>query len=150
MLINEAIEKLGRAGLICEDHGMDPEERAWMVTKAVAGLWLDEFKKQLPKGFRAEYVVGNNNVTGISDKTPNINIYNDNYKPTGQISLPCCENPRNIAFENCYSSSSFKDLKGVQVAIHYPGVRRMADRFTLPQEYNIEKTVANIIKDFVK
>ena len=33
------------------------------------------------------------------------------------------------------------------VAIHYPGVRRMATRFTLPGMYNYKKTIANIVKD---
>ena len=35
------------------------------------------------------------------------------------------------------------------VAIHYPGVRRMSTRFRLPGMYNYKKTVANIVNDML-
>ena len=63
----------------------------------------------------------------------------------GKITFVDNINPRKIEFEGVglCTTNGWEE----NVAIHYPGVRRMATRFTLPGMYNYKKTIANIVKD---
>ena len=67
---------------------------------------------------------------------------------TTQYILVNNENPRKIEFEGVgpCTTNGYK----INVAIHYPGVRRMATRFTLPGMYNYKREVAKIVSDMVK
>ena len=109
-------------------------------------IWLKEFQETLPAGYHATAYTGSC-ACGLSKKIPGINITKDNDTKPGMITLVNNINPRKIEFEGVgpYTLNGWKK----NVAIHYPGVRRMATRFTLPGMYNYKKTVANIVKDMI-
>ena len=106
-------------------------------------LWLKELQETLPEGYHATAYTGSC-ATGLSKKIPGINITYDVERELGKY---INGNPRKIEFEGVGPCT----LNGWEenVAIHYPGVRRMATRFTLPGMYNYKKTIANIVKNII-
>ena len=139
MLLSESINAKSKAEIIAEQ-------------------FYEEFKKQLPEGYEAIYsptISESKACCGAKTfNIPNIDIYNRNYVvPNGHIKLINMENPRRIDFEDVNTfENSFKYLKpdDVQVAIHYPGCRRISHREVLPENYHVDKCVSNIIADFIK
>jgi len=109
-------------------------------------LWLKELQETLPEGYHATAYTGSC-ANGLSKKIPGINITHDVEREPGKYIIVNNENPRKIEFEGVGPCT----LNGWEknVAIHYPGVRRIATRFTLPGMYNYKKTIANIVKDIV-
>ena len=107
-------------------------------------IWLKELQETLPEGYHATAYTGSC-ATGLSKKIPGINITYDGEKELGKYISVNNQNPRKVEFEGVGPCT----LNGWEknVAIHYPGVRRMATRFTLPVMYNYKKTIANIVKD---
>lgn len=108
--------------------------------------WLKEFQETLPAGYHATAYTGSC-ATGLSKKIPGIDITHDVEKEPGKYILVNSQNPRKIEFEGVGPCT----LNGWEekVAIHYPGIRRMATRFTLPGMYNYKKTVANFIDNMI-
>lgn len=110
-------------------------------------LWLKELQETLPEGYHATAYTGSC-ATGLSKKIPGINITHDVDKTQSPYILSNSTNPRKIEFEGvgpCTTNGWEKN-----VAIHYPGIRRMATRFTLPGMYNYKREVAKIVSDMVK
>lgn len=107
-------------------------------------IWLKEFQETLPAGYHATAYTGSC-ACGLSKKIPGINITHDVEKEPGKYILVNNQNPRKIEFEGVgpYTLNGWE----INVAIHYPGVRRMATRFRLPGMYNYKQAVANIVKD---
>ena len=110
-------------------------------------FWLKEFQETLPEGYHATAYTGSC-ANGLSKKIPGINITKDVDKTQTPYILSNSINPRKIEFEGVGPCT----MNGWEekVAIHYPGVRRIATRFTLPGMYNYKKTVANIVKDMLE
>ncbi len=110
-------------------------------------LWLKELQETLPANYHATAYTGSC-ACGLSKKIPGIDITRDNDTPPGKITLVNNINPRKIEFEGVgpCTTNGWEE----NVAIHYPGVRRMATRFTLPGIYNYKKTIANIVKDIIE
>ena len=111
---------------------------------ATRDLWLKELQETLPEGYHATAYIGSC-ANGLSKKIPGINITYDAERELGKY---INTNPRKIEFEGIGPCT----LNGWEenVAIHYPGVRRIATRFTLPGMYNIKKTITNIVKDIIE
>ena len=109
-------------------------------------VWLKELQETLPEGYHATAYTGSC-ANGLSKKIPGINITKDVDKTQKPYILTNTINPRKIEFEGVGPCT----LNGWEekVAIHYPGVRRMATRFTLPGMYNYKKTVANFIDNMI-
>lgn len=110
-------------------------------------FWLKEFQETLPAGYHATAYTGSC-ANGLSKKIPGINITKDVDKSQTPYILSNSINPRKIEFEGVgpYTLNGWEK----NVAIHYPGVRRMATRFTLPGMYNYKREVAKIVNDIVK
>lgn len=109
-------------------------------------FWLKELQETLPEGYHATAYTGSC-ATGLSKRIPGIDITHDVEKEPGKYILVNDQNPRKIEFEGvgpCTTNGWEKN-----VAIHYPGIRRMATRFTLPGMYNYKKTIANFIDDMI-
>lgn len=106
-------------------------------------IWLKELQETLPKGYHATAYTGSC-TNGLSKKIPGINITKDVDKTKNPYIISNSVNPRKIEFEGV--TNGWEE----NVAIHYPGVRRMAMRFTLPIMYNYKKTIANIVKDITE
>lgn len=125
------------------DSSLDPIFETLTKTR---DLWLKEFQETLPAGYHATAYTGSC-ANGLSKKIPGIDITRDNDTPQGKITLVNNINPRKIEFEGVGPCT----LNGWEknVAIHYPGVRRIATRFRLPGMYNYKKTVANIVNDML-
>ena len=122
------------------DSSLDPIFETLTKTR---DLWLKELQETLPEGYHATAYTGSC-ANGLSKKIPGINItYNVEREPGKYIN----GNPGKIEFEGVGPCT----LNGWEenVAIHYPGVRRIATRFTLPGMYNYKKTIANIVKDII-
>ena len=110
-------------------------------------IWLKELQETLPAGYHATAYTGSC-ACGLSKKIPGINITKDVDKTQSPYILPSAVNPRKIEFEGVETCTT--NGWEENVAIHYPGVRRMATRFTLPVTYNYKKTIANIVKDMIE
>ena len=110
-------------------------------------IWLKEFQETLPEGYHATAYTGSC-ATGLSKKIPGINITHDVDKTQSPYILSNSINPRKIEFEGVgpCTTNGWEE----NIAIHYPGVRRMATRFTLPGLYNYKREVAKIVSDMVK
>ncbi len=110
-------------------------------------FWLKEFQETLPAGYHATAYTGSC-ACGLSKKIPGINITKDVDKTQTPYILSNSINPRKIEFEGVgpYTLNGWEK----NVAIHYPGIRRMATRFRLPGMYNYKHEVAKIINDMVK
>ena len=110
-------------------------------------IWLKEFQETLPAGYHATAYTGSC-ACGLSKKIPGINITRDNDTKPGMITLVNNTNPRKIEFEGVGPCT----MNGWEenIAIHYPGVRGLPKRFTLPGMYNYKREVAKIISDMVK
>lgn len=110
-------------------------------------IWLKEFQETLPAGYHATAYTGSC-ANGLSKKIPGINITKDVDKTQTPYILSNSINPRKIEFEGVGPCT----LNGWEenIAIHYPGVRRMATRFRLPGMYNYKREVAKIVSDIVK
>ena len=110
-------------------------------------IWLKEFQETLPAGYHATAYTGSC-ACGLSKKIPGINITKDVDKTQTPYILSNSINPRKIEFEGVGPCT----LNGWEenIAIHYPGVRRMATRFRLPGMYNYKHEVAKIVSDIVK
>lgn len=106
-------------------------------------IWLKELQKTLPEGYHVTAYTGSC-ANGLSKKIPGINITKDAGMTRSPYILSDSTNPRKIEFEGVACTTNGWEQN---VVIHYPGVRRMATRFTLPVMYNCKKTVANIVKD---
>ena len=109
-------------------------------------VWLKELQETLPEGYHATAYTGSC-ATGLSKRIPGINITYDVEKEPGKYILVNNQNPRKIEFEGvgpCILNGWEKN-----VAINYPGVRRMATRFTLPGMYNYKKAVANFVDNMI-
>lgn len=109
-------------------------------------VWLKELQETLPEGYHATAYTGSC-ATGLSKRIPGINITHDVEKEPGKYILVNNQNPRKIEFEGVGPCT----LNGWEekVAIHYPGIRRIATRFTLPGMYNYKKAVANFIDNMI-
>ena len=106
-------------------------------------FWLKELQETLPEGYHATAYTGSC-ANRLSKKIPGINITRDIEREPGKY---INGNPRKIEFEGvgpCTTNGWEQN-----VAIHYPGVRRIATRFTLPGMYNYKKTIANIVQDML-
>lgn len=123
------------------DSSLDPIFKTLTETR---DFWLKELQETLPEGYHATAYTGSC-ANGLSKRIPGINITRDVKKEPGKY---INGNPRKIEFEGVGACT----LNGWEekVAIHYPGVRRIATRFTLPGMYNYKKTVANIVNDMIK
>ena len=110
-------------------------------------FWLKEFQETLPAGYHATAYTGSC-ACGLSKKIPGINITKDVDKTQTPYILSNSINPRKIEFEGVgpYTLNGWEK----NIAIHYPGIRRMATRFRLPGMYNYKHEVAKIINDMVK
>jgi len=110
-------------------------------------FWLKEFQETLPAGYHATAYTGSC-ACGLSKKIPGINITKDVDKTQTPYILSNSINPRKIEFEGVgpYTLNGWEK----NVAIHYPGIRRMATRFRLPGMYNYKHEVAKIVNDMVK
>ena len=126
------------------DSSLDPIFKTLAETR---DYWLKEFQETLPAGYHATAYTGSC-ANGLSKKIPGINITRDNDTKPGMITLVNNTNPRKIEFEGVgpYTLNGWEK----NIAIHYPGVRRMATRFRLPGMYNYKHEVAKIISDMVK
>ena len=123
------------------DSSLDPIFETLTKTR---DYWLKEFQETLPAGYHATAYTGSC-ANRLSKKIPGINITHDVEKELGKYILVNNQNPRKIEFEGVgpYTLNGWEE----NVAIHYPGVRRMATRFRLPGMYNYKHEVAKIIKD---
>ena len=123
------------------DSSLDPIFKTLTETR---DYWLKEFQETLPAGYHATAYTGSC-ANGLSKKIPGINITHDVEKEPGKYILVNNQNPRKIEFEGVgpYTLNGWEK----NVAIHYPGIRRMATRFRLPGMYNYKHQVAKIIKD---
>ena len=150
MNLNERIMTIA-ANLLNEDTtSINTKSKA----ETIAEKFYEEFKKQLPEGYEAIYsptVSENKAVCGAKTyNIPNIDIYNRNYKPTGQFSLPHLANPRRIDFEAEGAGDWCKGLNdNIMLAVHYPGQRRISPREILKDDFHVDKCVKNIINDFM-
>ena len=110
-------------------------------------IWLKEFQETLPAGYHATAYTGSC-ACGLSKKIPGINITHDVEKEPGKYILVNNQNPRKIEFEGVgpCTTNGWEE----NIAIHYPGVRGLAKRFTLPGLYNYKHEVAKIVSDMVK
>ena len=126
------------------DSSLDPIFETLTKTR---DLWLKELQETLPAGYHATAYTGSC-ANGLSKRIPGIDITRDDDTKSGMITLVNNINPRKIEFEGVgpCTTNGWEE----NVAIHYPGVRRMATRFTLPGMYNYKKTVANIVNDMLK
>lgn len=126
------------------DSSLDPIFETLTKTR---DIWLKEFQETLPEGYYATAYTGSC-ATGLSKKIPGINITHDVDKTQTPYILSNSINPRKIEFEGVgpCTTNGYK----INVAIHYPGVRRMATRYTLPGMYNYKYEVAKIVSDMVK
>lgn len=126
------------------DSSLDPIFKTLAETR---DYWLKEFQETLPAGYHATAYTGSC-ANGLSKKIPGISITKDVDKTQTPYILSNSINPRKIEFEGVGPCT----LNGWEknVAIHYPGVRRMATRFRLPGMYNYKHEVAKIISDMVK
>ena len=109
-------------------------------------FWLKELQETLPEGYHATAYTGSC-ATGLSKRIPGIDITHDVEKEPGKYILVNDQNPRKIEFEGVglCTTNGWEE----NVAIHYPGIRRMATRFTLPGMYNYKKTIANFVDDMI-
>lgn len=109
-------------------------------------LWLKELQETLPASYHATAYTGSC-ANGLSKKIPGISITKDVDKTQSPYILANSINPRKIEFEGVgpCTTNGWEE----KVAIHYPGLRRMATRFTLPGMYNYKKTVANFIDNMI-
>lgn len=125
------------------DSSLDPIFETLTKTR---DLWLKEFQETLPAGYHATAYTGSC-ANGLSKKIPGIDITKDVDKTQSPYILVNSTNPRKIEFEGVgpCTTNGWEE----NVAIHYPGVRRIATRFTLPGMYNYKKTVANIVNDML-
>lgn len=137
--------RIARQRMLKEDIDKDPSfDEILKQLTYTRDIWLKELQASLPENYHAEAYTGSC-ATGLSRKIPGINITHDVKSEPGKYMLVNDQNPRKIEFEGvgpCTTNGYEKN-----VAIHYPGVRRMATRFTLPTMYNVKKTIANIVKD---
>ena len=126
------------------DSSLDPIFETLTKTR---DLWLKELQETLPEGYHATAYTGSC-ANGLSKRIPGINITHDVEREPGKYIIVNNENPRKIEFEGVgpCTTNGWEE----NVAIHYPGVRRMATRFTLPGMYNYKKTIANIVKDIIE
>ena len=126
------------------DSSLDPIFETLTKTR---DIWLKEFQETLPAGYHATAYTGSC-ATGLSRKIPGINITRDIKREPGKYILVNNENPRKIEFEGVGPCT----MNGWEenIAIHYPGIRRMATRFTLPGMYNYKHEVAKRVSDMVK
>lgn len=126
------------------DSSLDPIFETLTNTR---DIWLKEFQETLPADYHATAYTGSC-ANGLSKKIPGINITKDVDKTQSPYILVNSTNPRKIEFEGVGPCT----MNGWEqnVAIHYPGVRRMATRFRLPGMYNYKQAVAKIVSDIVK
>ena len=126
------------------DSSLDPIFETLSQTR---DLWLKELQETLPEGYHATAYTGSC-ATGLSKRIPGINITHDVEKEPGKYILVNNQNPRKIEFEGVgpCTTNGWEE----KIAIHYPGVRRMATRFTLPGMYNYKKTIENFVNDMIK
>ena len=145
---NEEIKKrIKQQQMLHEDVDSDNSfDDIFKTLSETRDLWLKELQETLPSNYHATAYTGSC-ACGLSKKIPGINITRDNDTKPGTITLVNNTNPRKIEFEGVEACTTNGWEKNV--AIHYPGVRRMATRFTLPGMYNYKKTVANIVKDMI-
>ena len=126
------------------DSSLDPIFETLTKTR---DIWLKEFQETLPEGYHATAYTGSC-ATGLSKRIPGINITHDVEKEHGKYILVNNENPRKIEFEGVgpCTTNGWKQ----NIAIHYPGIRCMATRYTLPGMYNYKKTIENFVNDMIK
>ena len=123
------------------DSSLDPIFETLTKTR---DLWLKELQETLPEGYHATAYTGSC-ANGLSKRIPGINITRDVKREPGKY---INGNPRKIEFEGVgpCTMNGWKE----NIAIHYPGVRRIATRFTLPGLYNYKHEVAKIVKDMLE
>lgn len=109
----------------------------------VVQAWCNELNKQLPKGYEA--VIGINESTcGAQAPIPCIDVFNRDYKPTGQFVLEVARHPLYIGFEDkntgdwtkeplVICSNTDFDENGVP---HFKGYGLIRTRVMTAQEYN--------------
>lgn len=141
----EVRKRLKQQSMLPEDIDSDSSfNEIFDTLTKTRDIWLKELQETLPEGYHATAYTGSC-ANGLSKKIPGINITRDNDTQSGKITFVDNINPRKIEFEGVglCTTNGWEE----NVAIHYPGVRRMATRFTLPGMYNYKKTIANIVKD---
>jgi hypothetical protein len=152
-LVRDGIEKFN-ADNIKKASESQIQNTTKITSNELAEQFYEEFKKQLPDGHEAIY---NPNISedtpwnGLTRDIPNIDIYNRNYKPSGQIELICAKNPLFMYFENKDSGDWCKDLgDNIMLVFSIPGTRGFPTREIWKPTASIDKTVKNIIKKYIK
>lgn len=143
----EVRKRLKQQSMLHEDIDSDNSfNKIFDTLTKTRDVWLKELQETLPEGYHATAYTGSC-ATGLSKRIPGIDITHDVEKEPGKYILVNNQNPRKIEFEGVGPCT----LNGWEknVAIHYPGVRRMATRFTLPGMYNYKKTIANFIDNMI-
>ena len=125
-----------------------------ITSSELAEQLYEEFKKQLPDGYEAIYrpnISEDTSWNGPTRNIPNIDIYNRNYKPSGQIELICAKNPLFIFFENKDCGDWCKDLgDNIVLAFNVPGTRGLPTREIWKNTSSVNTTVKNLIKKYIK
>ena len=111
----------------------------------LANDWLNEISKQLPEKYYAEQ--GTTQLCGTNGPEHCIDIYTKKRPdPNQTLIIEMGYHPLQICFEDCNTSDSFKDLGDkLQIAIFRPGTRSMGHREVLKDDYNLTKTIANLL-----
>lgn len=115
----------------------------------VVQAWCNELNKQLPKGYEA--VIGINESTcGAQAPIPCIDVFNRDYKPTGQFVLEVARHPLYIGFEDKNTGDWTKNLgESIGLCFYRPGTRGIPTREVLKENYNLEKTIKRVIDIYI-
>lgn len=152
-LVRDGIEKFN-ADNIKKANEYQIKNSTKITSSELAEQLYEEFKKQLPDGYEAIYrpnISEDTSWNGPTRNIPNIDIYNRNYKPSGQIELICAKNPLFIFFENKDCGDWCKDLgDNIMLAFNVPGTRGLPTREIWKNTSNVNTTVKNLIKKYIK
>ena len=152
-LVRDGIEKFN-ADNIKKASESQIQNTTKITSNELAEQFYEEFKKQLPDGHEAIYkpnISEDTQWNGPTRNIPNIDIYNRNYKPSGQFELVCAKNPLFMYFENKDSGDWCKDLgDNVMLVFSIPGTRGIPTREIWKPTASVNNTVKNIIKKYIK
>ena len=152
-LVRDGIEKFN-ADNIKKASESQIQNTTKITSNELAEQFYEEFKKQLPDGHEAIYkpnISEDTQWNGPTRNIPNIDIYNRNYKPSGQYELICAKNPLFMYFENKDSGEWCKDLgDNVMLVFSIPGTRGFPAREIWKPTASVSNTVKNIIRKYIK
>lgn len=109
---------------------------------------MNEISKQLPEKYYAEQ--GTTQLCGTNGQEHCIDIYTKKRPdPNQTLIIEMCYHPLQICFEDCNTSDSFKYLGDkMQIAIFRPGTRSIGYREVVKDNYNLEKTITNLLTQY--